>query len=112
MVAFDLRVQEVVVETSNGLNRRVALVPDRTVGAVTPKVVETVSRLVGPITIDPRPQEVPWTVPLDENSVHARYDPGAVARYFVAATPRRSCSHFPRPVPRVQDARQRVVGLF
>ena len=87
MVAFDLRVQEVVVETSNGLNRRVALVPDRTVGAVTPKVVETVSRLVGPITIDPRPQEVPWTVPLDENSVHARYDPGAVARYFVAATP-------------------------
>jgi hypothetical protein len=29
---------------------------------------------------------VPWTVPLDEDDVHARYDPAAVARYVAAAT--------------------------
>src|SRR5208282_1544312 len=86
VVALDLRVHEVVIETSNGGNRRVALVPDRTVGAVTREVLETVKSLVGPVTIDPRPQEVPWKVPLDEDTVHARYDPDEVARYFSAAT--------------------------
>ena len=86
VVALDLRVHEVVIETSNGGNGRVALVPDRAVGAVTREVLETVSGLVGPVTIDPRPQEVPWKVPLDEDRVHARYDPDEVARYFAAAT--------------------------
>ncbi len=86
VVALDLRVHEVVIETSNGGNRRVALVPGRAVGAVTREVLETVSSLVGPVTIDPRPQEVPWKVLLDEDTVHARYDPDEVARYFAAAT--------------------------
>ncbi len=86
VVALDLRVHEVVIETSNGGNGHVALAPDRPVGAVTREVLETVSRLVGPVTIDPRPQEVTWKVPLDEDTVHARYDPDEVARYFAAAT--------------------------
>src|SRR5208282_5822273 len=86
VVALDLRVHEVVIETSNGGNGRVALVPDRAVGAVTREVLETVKSLVGPVTIDPRPQEVTWKVPLDEDTVHARYDPDEVARYFSAAT--------------------------
>ena len=36
--------------------------------------------------IDPTPQEVTWTVPLDEDHEHARYDPGQVSDYFAAAT--------------------------
>jgi hypothetical protein len=45
-----------------------------------------VSRLGGLIEIDPRPQEVPWSVPLDEDTQHARYDQGQVANYFASAT--------------------------
>ena len=38
------------------------------------------------VEIDPTPQEVPWTVPLDEDDEHATYDPTQVAAYFAAAT--------------------------
>jgi hypothetical protein len=86
VVALDLRVHEVVIEASNGANRRIDLGPDRAVGAVAREVLGTLSSIVGPVTIDPRPQEVPWKVPLDEDTVHAHYDPDAVARYFAAAT--------------------------
>jgi hypothetical protein len=86
VVALDLRVHDVVIETTSGRDRRVSLVPDRAVGAVTREVLETVNSLVGPVSIDPRPQEVPWKAPLDGDTVHARYDPDEVARYFDAAT--------------------------
>jgi hypothetical protein len=86
VVALDLRLHEVVIEPSNGADRRISLVPDRAVGAVTREVLETLSGLVGPVTIDPRPQEVAWKVPIHEDTVHASYDPDAVARYFAAAT--------------------------
>src|SRR5207302_164258 len=42
--------------------------------------------VAGPVEIDPRPQEVPWSVPLDEDREHARYDPEQVSAYFQAAT--------------------------
>ncbi|MGD0808730.1 MAG: DUF5996 family protein [Acidimicrobiales bacterium] len=86
VVALDLRVHEVVIEASNGADRRVALGPDRAVGAVTREVLDTLSSLVGHVAIDPRPQEVPWKDPLDEDTAHARYDPDEVARYFAAAS--------------------------
>jgi hypothetical protein len=38
------------------------------------------------VEIDPRPQDVPWTVPLDQDDEHASYDSAAVADYFAAAT--------------------------
>jgi Family of unknown function (DUF5996) len=38
------------------------------------------------VKIDPTPQEVTWTVPLDEDDEHASYDPAQVASYFAAAT--------------------------
>jgi hypothetical protein len=38
------------------------------------------------VEIDPTPQEVSWTVPLDEDDEHARYDRDQVAAYFAAAT--------------------------
>jgi hypothetical protein len=38
------------------------------------------------VDISPTPQEVPWTVPLDEDDEHATYDPAQVTPYFMAAT--------------------------
>src|SRR6188472_3054805 len=49
-------------------------------------LVVAVSRLGGEVTIDPTPQEVTWSVPLDEDDQHRRYDPDQVAAYFRAAT--------------------------
>jgi hypothetical protein len=86
VVALDLRRHEALVEHSAGLAERVALTPHRAVGEVTRDVLAAVRGLGGPVEIDPAPQEVPWTVPLDEDREHARYDPDEVARYFGAAT--------------------------
>jgi Family of unknown function (DUF5996) len=86
VIALDLRTHEVVVEHSEGGVALVALVPDRPVGEVTRGVLDAVRGLAGAVEIDPRPQEVPWSVPLDEDDEHARYDPAQVARYFAAAT--------------------------
>jgi len=86
VVALDLRTHEAVVEHSGGGVGRVALVPDRAVGEVTREVLDVVRTLGGAVEIDPTPQEVPWSVPLDEDDEHARYDPAQVASYFAAAT--------------------------
>jgi hypothetical protein len=45
-----------------------------------------VGELVGPVRIDPTPQETPWTTPLDEDLEHATYNPSQVSEYFTAAT--------------------------
>jgi Family of unknown function (DUF5996) len=86
VVVLDLRTHEAVLEHSQGDIRRVALAPDRPVGEVTREVLEAVRALAGAVELDPTPQEVPWSVPLDEDAEHARYDPGQVASYFAAAT--------------------------
>jgi len=86
MVTLDLNRHEAVVEHSAGRVRRAALTPHRPVGEVTREVLAAVRALGGPVEIDPTPQEVPWSVPLDEDSEHAHYDPGEVADYFAAAT--------------------------
>jgi hypothetical protein len=86
VVALDLRSHEAVVEHSDGHVRRVALAPDRAVGAVTREVLAAVGALGGPVEINTTPQETPWTTPLDEDTEHATYDPSQVADYFAAAT--------------------------
>jgi hypothetical protein len=86
VVALDLHSHEAVVEHSDGRVERVALTPNRAVGHVTREVLEAVSGLAGAVEIDPAPQEVPWTVPLDQDEEHATYDTGPVAAYFAAAT--------------------------
>ncbi len=85
-VALDLHRHEAVVEHSDGRAEHVALTPNRPVGQVTRDVLAAVRGLGGPVEIDPTPQEVPWSVPLDEDSEHAHYDPDEVTRYFAAAT--------------------------
>jgi hypothetical protein len=86
VVALDLHRHEAVVEHSDGRADRIALTPHRPVGEVTRDVLAAVRGLGGPVEIDPTPQEVPWSVPLDEDSEHAHYDPDEVAAYFGAAT--------------------------
>ncbi|HEV2775742.1 MAG TPA: DUF5996 family protein [Solirubrobacteraceae bacterium] len=86
VVGLDLRTHEAVAEHSDGRTRRVALTPDRAVGAVTRELLAAVGELAGPVAIDPTPQEVAWSVALDEDDEHHTYDPGQVAPYFAAAT--------------------------
>ncbi|HEX5268838.1 MAG TPA: DUF5996 family protein [Gemmataceae bacterium] len=86
VVALDLHLHEAVVEHSGGRVERIALTPDRAVGAVTRNVLAAVRAVGGDVTIDPTPQEVPWDTPLDTDTEHARYDPAEVADYFAAAT--------------------------
>jgi hypothetical protein len=85
-VTLDLHRHVALVAHSDGRTEDVPLTPDRAVGEVTREVLAAVARLAGPVEIDPTPQEVPWTAPLDEDTEHARYDPEAVAAYFAAAT--------------------------
>jgi len=86
VAALDLQAHAVLVEHSAGGSARIALGPDRAVGAVTRELLEAIGALAGAVEIDPTPQEVSWSVPLDEDDEHARYDAAAVERYFVAAT--------------------------
>jgi hypothetical protein len=86
VVGLDLRTHEALVEHSDGNLRRVALAPDRPVGEVTREVLAAVRALAGAVEIDPTPQEVSWSVPLDEDDEHTRYEPAQVATYFAAAT--------------------------
>jgi hypothetical protein len=86
VVALDLHRHEALAEHSDGRVERVALTPDRPVGDVTREVLAAVRELAGPIEIDPTPQEVSWTVPLDEDDEHATYDAPQVATYFAGAT--------------------------
>jgi hypothetical protein len=86
VAALDLHAHEAVAEHSDGRARRIALAPDRSVGEVTRELLEAVRRLAGPVEIDPTPQEVEWTAPLDEDDEHAAYDRDQVASYFAAAT--------------------------
>ena len=85
-VLLDLRAHEAVVEHSAGLAERIPLTPDRAVGEVTRDVLTAVRAVAGEVRIDPAPQEVAWSVPLDADTEHASYDPAQVGDYFAAAT--------------------------
>jgi Family of unknown function (DUF5996) len=86
VAGLDLRLHEAFLEHSDGRMQRVALTPNRPVGEVTGEVLGAARSLGGPLEIDPTPQEVWWSVPLDEDDQHATYDAEAVASYFTAAT--------------------------
>lgn len=83
---LDLRAHRALAEHSDGRTRAISLGPDRPVGEVTRELLAAVRELAGEVTIDPTPQEVDWTVALDEDREHCRYDPDAVDAYFAAAT--------------------------
>src|SRR3954451_21145120 len=80
---LDLHDHEATVEHSDGRVARIPLTPDRAVAEVTGELLDAVG---GGVKIDPTPQEVPWSVPLDEDREHSTYDAAAVTDYFAAAT--------------------------
>lgn len=86
VVTLDLHEYDVVVEHSDGRRFRTSLTPDRPVGGVTRDLLTGVRELVGEFSFDPRPQEVSWSTPLDEDDEHATFDTGHVDAYFAAAT--------------------------
>jgi hypothetical protein len=86
VAGLDLRDHVAFVEHTDGRREHVALTPDRAVGEVTRELVDRVRELAGDVHIDPTPQEVPWSVPLDEDREHASYDAEAVASYFAAVS--------------------------
>ena len=86
VVALDLRRDEAIAEHPDGGAVRVPLTPNRPVGEVTRALLTALNSLTAPVAINPTPQEVTWTVPLDEDTEHATYDPSQVASYFNAAT--------------------------
>src|SRR3954469_678622 len=86
VAALDLHSHEAVAEHSDGRVRRVALTPDRPVGKVTRELLGAIGDLAGPVEINATPQEVSWSVPLDEDEEHTRYDAGQVDSYFATAT--------------------------
>jgi hypothetical protein len=86
VAALDLHSHEAVAEHGDGRTRRVPLTPDRPVGEVTRELLAAIGDLAGAVEIDPTPQEVPWTVALDEDDEHATYDPGQVGPYLAAAS--------------------------
>ena len=86
VAALDLRAHEALLEHSDGRVRRFPLGPDRAVADVTAELLRGLTELAGPARINTAPQEVPWTVPLDEDRLHATYDRDHVAEYHAAAT--------------------------
>jgi Family of unknown function (DUF5996) len=86
VVALDLQAHAAVVEHSDGRRGQVALGPHRPVADVTRELLGVVREAVGPVAVDLRPQETPWSTPLDEDVEHATYEPEPVGAYFSAAT--------------------------
>jgi len=85
VVLLDLHSHEAVAEHSDGRTERIPLTPDRPVGDVTRDLLAALRGLAGDVHIDPTPQEVPWSNPLDEDDEHATYNREQVADYFAAA---------------------------
>ncbi len=84
-LALDLRRHEALVEHSGGARKAFPL-PNRAVGSVARELLAATQELAGPFEIDPTPQEVDWTEPLDEDRQHSTYLTGQVEDYFAAAT--------------------------
>jgi hypothetical protein len=85
-VALDLQAHEARVDHTDGRTHDIPLTPDRAVGDVMRDVLGAVRDLAGPVEIDPTPQEVTWSVPLDEDDEHRTYEPEQVSAYLSAAT--------------------------
>lgn len=84
-VTLDLRTHHLVIEHSDGSDVRVALTPNRAVGDVVREGLSAINGLAGPVSIDPTPQEVAWTVPLDEDDEHRTYEPEQIEAFFEMA---------------------------
>jgi Family of unknown function (DUF5996) len=86
VAGLDLHAHEALAEHSDGRATRLPLTPDRAVADVTRELMAAARELAGPFDVHLHPQEVAWSVSLDEDREHATYDATQVAAYFAAAT--------------------------
>ena len=112
VAGLDLHRHEAFAEHTDGREARIALTPDRSTAEVTAELLDALRGMGGQFEIDPTPQEVPWSVPLDQDREHATYDTGQVEAYFAAATRAALVlAELRAPLSRPLDARERVVGI-
>ncbi len=80
-VAFDFIGHRLVIETSDGVTRTIALRP-QSVAAFYREYMDVLSALALDVKLRPVPTEVEHTIPFAEDHGHASYDRDAVARFF------------------------------
>jgi hypothetical protein len=82
---LDVFTSEMIVRVSTGAQRRIALVPARSVAEVYRSLHEALEELDVPCVISGIPQEMTDTTPLSEDTRPAGYEPQEVMRWFSAA---------------------------
>jgi hypothetical protein len=80
-IAFDFIDHQLVIETSAGDRRTLALEP-RSVAEFYRTVMATLREMGLPVRIWPVPVEIPEPVPFEQDTVHHSYDPDAASRYW------------------------------
>lgn len=80
-IAFDFIDHQLVMDTSDGDRRTLALEP-RTVAEFYRTVMAMLEEMRLPVRIWPVPVEIPDPIPFGQDTVHHSYDPEAVGRYF------------------------------
>ena len=80
-IAFDFIDHQLVIETSDGDRRTLALEP-RSVAAFYRMVMATLLEMGLPVRIWPVPVEIPDPIPFEQDTVHRSYDPEAASRYW------------------------------
>jgi hypothetical protein len=85
VATLDLNRHSALLEHNDGRMASFDLV-GHSVGEVTRGLLAAARELAGDVRIDPKPQEVDWTVALDEDEQHDHYEPAQAVDYFAAAT--------------------------
>jgi len=80
-IEFDFVDQQLVIRTSDGTVRSIALLP-RTVAAFYHDIMETLRDMALPVRIWPVAVELPSPIRLDQDTAHASYDPVFVGRFW------------------------------
>jgi hypothetical protein len=83
---LDVFAGALIVETSDGRSRQIALVPARTVAEIFAELHAALAALDVAVTLTAIPQEIPDLTPLDTDARPAAYDPPAVQRWFAVVT--------------------------
>jgi hypothetical protein len=80
-VAFDFVDHQLVIETSDGQRRTLALAP-RSVAEFYAEVMTTLESMALPVRIWSTPVEIPAPIPFERDTVHHSYDPELANRFW------------------------------
>ena len=80
-IAFDFIDHQLVIDTSDGDRRTLALEP-RTVAEFYRTIMATLEQMRLQVRIWPVPVEIPDPIPFEQDTVHHSYDPEAASRYW------------------------------